>query len=793
MDCAACVAKVEKAVSRLPGVQDVQVNLMTETMTVQFGTGADSARIEKTVAALGYAVTARANPDAAARTGGTACCGGHAHAHPTHTHDIHDGHDRPARAAHDGHDHPAPADMSCGCDGHDHHEHDHHVHAPAAGIQVRAEAARPHAHDEAGPAGMRASLPWWRTGKARLVALLALLVGAAAALAHLFPAAAYWLYLAATLVAVVPFGRRALALARAGTPFSIETLMVLAALGAVAIGAAEEAAIVVLLFALGELLESVAASRARAGIRALADLVPRTARVERDGAVREVPADRLRLDEVVQVRPGDRIPCDGLVLTGESAVDESPVTGESVPVARGPGDRVVAGSVNTAALLRVQVTATAADNTISRIVRLVEEATASRAPTQRFIERFSAWWTPGAMIVSALVILVPPLAFGAAWDIWIYRGLAVLLIACPCALVISVPAAMASGLSAGARRGLLVKGGAALEAIGKARIVAFDKTGTLTEGRPRVTDIVPVDGTDERTLLHAAACVEAGSAHPLATAVLQAAEARGLQPSRAAQATAIPGKAATAMVEGIRFAVGSPAYAREQGVDLTALAARIDAFEEAGKTAVVVLRDGQALGTIALRDEPRADAHGAVGALDSLGIASVMLTGDNARTGRAIARTLGMDVRAELLPDQKLREIEGLKARGAVVMVGDGINDAPALAAASVGVAMGGGTAVALETADAALLRERLGGIADLVALSRATLANVKQNVGVAVGLKAVFLVTTLVGVTGLWPAILADTGATVLVTLNALRLLRWRGLRRPAVPAAFVPPVRAR
>lgn len=256
-----------------------------------------------------------------------------------------------------------------------------------------------------------------------------------------------------------PFARRALALARAGSPFSIETLMVVAALGAAIIGAAEEASVVVLLFAIGELLENVAANRARAGIKALAELMPRTARVERGGAVEEMAADRLALGDVVQVRPGDRIPCDGVVLEGQSAVDESPVTGESVPVARGPGERVVAASVNTDALLRVRVTATAADNTISRIVRLVEEAAASRAPTQRFIERFSTWWTPGAMAVSVLVILTPPPLLGGEWLTWIYRGLAVLLIACPCALVISVPAAMASGLSAGARRGLLVKGG----------------------------------------------------------------------------------------------------------------------------------------------------------------------------------------------------------------------------------------------------------------------------------------------------------------------------------------------
>ncbi len=643
MDCASCVAKVRTAVERLPGISGVEVNLMAERLTLRRAAdGAGAEAVERQIEAVGYQATRVAVPRSAAAEGRGQ--GGHDHD---------DGH---GGNGHDGHKH--------GDGGHD--DHDQAAHGAPGG----SHAGHMHAHSETEEAEERAGVPWWRTSKARLAALLGGLVAVAWTLSHLFPQEAYWIYVVATLVAVFPFGRRAVALARAGTPFSIETLMVTAALGAVVIGAAEEAAFVVVLFAVGELLENVAAGQARAGIKALADLIPRTARVERGGAVVDLPADRLAVGDVVQVRPGDRIPCDGLILEGQSAIDESPVTGESVPVSRGPGEPVVAASVNTAALLRVRVTAAASDNTISRIVRMVEDATASRAPTQRFIEKFSTYWTPGAMLVALLVILVPPLLLGGDWWTWIYRGLSVLLIACPCALVISVPAAMASGLSAGARRGLLIKGGAALEAIGGARTVAFDKTGTLTAGRPVVTDVLAMAGVDEAALLRAAAGVEAG--------------------------------------------------------------------------------------------------------LRAMGIASVMLTGDNERTGRAIASGLGMDVRAGLLPEQKLRDIEALKAAGPVAMVGDGINDAPALAAASVGIAMGGGTAVALETADAALLRERVYGVVELVALSRATMQNVKTNVAVAVGLKLVFLATTLLGITGLWPAILADTGATVLVTLNALRLLRW-------------------
>ncbi len=733
MDCPSCVAKIEKAVSRVAGVREVSVNLMAETLTARLGPGGDPATVARTVAGLGYAVVPGTLPAPAV----------------SRTHD---------------HDHD--------------HAHDHgHNHAEAGG--------HVHAH---GDEDDEADTSWWRAGKATLVWLLAGLVAAAWLGASLFPAEAYWIFAAATLLAALPFGRRAVALARAGSPFSIETLMCVAALGAVIIGAAEEAAIVVLLFAIGELLENVAAGRARAGIKALGSLMPRTARVERGGAVAEIPADALRLGDLVQVRPGDRVPCDGIIVERQSAVDESPVTGESMPVSRGPGDAVIAASVNTVALLRVRVTAAASDNTISRIVRMVEETTASRAPTQRFIEKFSIYWTPAAMAVSALVMLVPPLAFGGDYWTWIYRGLAVLLIACPCALVISVPAAMASGLSAGARRGLLIKGGAALETIGRAATVAFDKTGTLTAGRPRVTDILPMPGTEEAALLRAAAGVEAGSAHPLARAVLDAAASRGIQAPAATDAGAILGKAATAIVEGQLVVVGSPIHAREQGILLPNVD-DITPLETAGKTVVVVLADGQPLSLVALRDEPREDAAAAIAPLKAMGLSSVVLTGDNERAGRAIAASLGMEVRAHLLPEQKLREIQALKARGPVVMVGDGINDAPALAAASVGVAMGSGTAVALETADAALLHERLSGVADLIALSRATLANVKQNVAIAVGLKLVLLVTTMLGVTGLWMAILADTGATVLVTINALRLLRWHGpfARLPgkrAVPA---------
>jgi Cd2+/Zn2+-exporting ATPase len=730
MDCASCVAKVEGAVKRLPGVSDVAVNLMAERLTLRLEPGQTSpSTVESTVAAIGYVARPLPACDAAERAS-------------TRTVDDHPGHEHA--------EHEQGDDGHGGAFGHSHADHED----PADAIK-----------------------PWYATGKARLVWLLGALVLGAYALSLILPdRLTYPLFLAATFVALVPFGRRAFALARAGTPFSIETLMVTAAAGASVIGAAEEAAVVVLLFALGELLENVAAGRARAGIRALATLMPRTAlRVGAGGATEEIPSDRLRVGDLVLVRPGDRVPCDGTIEEGESALDESPVTGESIPVSRGPGEAVVAGSINADGALRVRVTRAATDNTIARIIRMVEEATASRAPTQLFIERFSNWWTPGAMVVSLLVILVPPLLLG--WDWWtsVYRGLAVLLIACPCALVISVPAALASGLSAGARRGLLIKGGAALEEIGAAKTVAFDKTGTLTEGRPKVTDVLTVPGISAWDLLAYASAAEQGSSHPLAKAVVAEASRRGIATPPASDQGAEPGKAVTATVAGRKVSVGRPRHAAESGADMGQLAGEVTRLEGEGKTAVVVVVDGAAAGVLALRDEPRGDAAAGVAALSRLGIRSVMLTGDNARTGAAIAKGLGLDVKAELLPDDKLREIGALRSSGTVVMVGDGINDAPALAAASVGVAMGGGTDVALETADAAVLKDRVSGVAELVSLSRSTMANVRTNVAIAVGLKAVFLVTTLIGVTGLWPAIMADTGATVLVTLNALRLLAWK------------------
>lgn len=634
---------------------------------------------------------------------------------------------------------------------------------------------------------------WWQTRKGKQVVGLGILMGVAYALSLLFPDYGMWFFAVAVIVGVFPFARKAFALAMTGTPFSIEMLMSVAALGALIIGEPEEAAAVVFLFSVGELLESVAADRARAGIRALASLVPKTALLlDVQGGQRDVPVDSLQIDDLILVRPGDKVSADGVIVQGASSLDDSPVTGESIPVAKTIGDKVFAGSINTEGALQIRVEKTAADNTIARIIELVEQAQVSKAPTARFIEKFSRYYTPAVMAIAALVIIVPPLALGGEWATWLYRGLALLLIACPCALVLSTPAAIASGLAVGARRGLLIKGGSALEIIGRVNTVAFDKTGTLTEGKPRVTDVIAftqdhitqkqINSQGKNAILALFASVESASSHPLAKAIIDHAKAANIAIPVASKAYATAGKAVHATVAERSLAIGSPVYAANETSITPKQNAQIETLQNEGKT-VSVLFDEQSrevLGLIALRDELRDDAKEGVAQLKAMGVRSIMLTGDNHLTAQALASHLDIEWEAELLPEDKLRLLNDMKENSKIAMIGDGINDAPALATADVGIAMGGGTDVAIETADVALLKSRVTDVAHLIALSRATLSNIHQNVIFALGLKAVFLITTVLGITGLWIAVLADTGATVLVTLNALRLLRFKENRPP-------------
>ncbi len=616
---------------------------------------------------------------------------------------------------------------------------------------------------------------WWQTGKGRLVIAAGAILAIATVLSFLMPEYAGYVFAAGALIALAPLARKAFSSALIGQPFTIEMLVTIAVIGAIVIDEAAEASVVVFLFLIGELLEMMAAAKARASVSALADLVPKSAFLVQGDDVVEVEADTLALGDIIEIRPGGRVPADGTLTMGESAIDEAAITGESMPRHKEVGDSVFAGSINTDGVIRVQVTQAAENNMISRILQMVEDAEASKAPTARFIDRFSTYYTPGVIIVAAMIAFLPPLLVGADLETWVYKGLAILLIGCPCALVLSTPAAITSGISTGARQGLLMKGGAVLEAIGKVRTVAFDKTGTLSEGTPKVTDIVTFKGTQE-AMLKLAAAVEAGSSHPLAKAITERAE--GLKLGKTTKSEALRGRGVRAMVGKVDVVVASPRYAAEITDVGAEEASQIEAFEIDGKTVAAVVADGALLGIIAMRDELREDAVSSVAALKRLGISAIMLTGDNARTGKALAAQLGMDVRAELMPEDKLKIIEELREKGGVAMVGDGINDAPALARADVGIAMGGGTDVALETADAALLHERVSDVPALIDLSQATMKNIYQNISIALGLKAVFLVTTLFGITSLWMAILADTGATVLVTINALRLLGYKPKR---------------
>jgi len=727
MDCAGCAAKIDTAVRRMPGVDDVSVSVTAGTMTVRHDGSSDLLAIEKRVTSLGYSVEQLAGRSQVEAP--SACCGHHDHDHAEHGHEGHD-HARQEQAT----------DALEGLHGHDH--------APMAG-------------------------PWWQSKKGRLTILSGAALVVAYAVGHLVPSIASYAFVVAMLIGLVPIARRAVVAAFAGTPFSIEMLMTIAAVGAVIINAGEEAATVVFLFLVGELLEGVAAGKARESIQSLTTLVPKRAFLEENGKTREVPAEDLAVGSIILVRPGDRIAADGTILSGDSTIDEAPVTGESTPVRKGEGETVFAGTVNGDAALRVKVTAAAADNTIARVVRLVEEAQESKAPTERFIDRFSRYYTPGVVAVAALVAILPPLLAGGAWDEWIYKGLAILLIGCPCALVISTPAAIAASLSSGARRGLLLKGGAVLETLGKVTAVALDKTGTLTEGKPQVTDVIAF-GQDEAEVLKYAAALETGSSHPLALAILARAAAAGVTLPTVIDAKAIGGKGIIGTVEGQPIFFGSPKAADER-IPLSAEQRhRIAALNDDGKTVSVLVVGDALAGAIAMRDEPRDDAKTGLEKLTEAGVKTIMLTGDNRRTAEAIGRQLGIEVHAELMPEDKQRIVSELKRDGLIVAkVGDGINDAPALATADVGIAMGGGTDVALETADAAILHGRVSDVAAMIALSKRTMRNIVENITIALGLKAVFLVTTIVGITGLWPAILADTGATVLVTINALRLLK--------------------
>ncbi|NIA42712.1 MULTISPECIES: zinc/cadmium/mercury/lead-transporting ATPase [Providencia] len=607
--------------------------------------------------------------------------------------------------------------------------------------------------------------------EAKPVIILAILMAISWGIESFNPQIGNIAFILTTLFGLYPIARKSLRLIRTGSPFAIETLMTVAAVGAIFIQATEEAAMVILLFMLGEMLESYSAGRARRGVSALMALVPEDAVLIKDGEKSTIPVAQLRPGDIIEIAPGGRLPTDAVLVSGFASFDESALTGESVPVERNVGEKVAAGCLSVDRAAQMEVVSEQGQNAIDRILQLIEEAEERRAPIERFIDRFSRIYTPIIMLISALVIVIPPIFFGALWETWIYRGLTLLLIGCPCALVISTPAAITSALATATRRGALIKGGAALEQLGTITTIALDKTGTLTEGKPHVTNLVPAEGMTEGELVQITASVEVGSHHPLAKAVVNKAEELSLTVLEAQERKALAGKGVEGFLNNKHILVSAP---NRLDIPLNSeWQGKVEALEAEGKTVVVTLEDSRVIGLTALQDTLRNDATDAMHMLKALNVNAVMLTGDNPRAASAIANQLGMEYRAGLLPEDKVTAVMELNRNHSTMMVGDGINDAPAMKASSIGVAMGSGTDVALETADAALTHNRLTGLAEIIALSRATRKIIRENIAIALGLKGVFLVTSLLGITGLWVAVLADSGATALVTANAVRLLR--------------------
>jgi Cd2+/Zn2+-exporting ATPase len=622
--------------------------------------------------------------------------------------------------------------------------------------------------------------PFWRTPRAISVfaSVLLFALGLALGLAGAPEAARVGTYLATIVVGGLPIFRAALAGVRT-RHLDMNVLMSVATVGAVGIGQWAEAASVVVLFAAGNALQVYAIDRTRGAVRALASLAPEEVLVRRGGAERLVAAGEISVGETVVVRPGERLAVDGEVIEGRTTVDESPVTGESTPVEKGPGDSVYSGSLNGSGGLLVRSLREANDSTLQRIARLVEEAQATKAPAEQFVDRFSRIYTPVVVAVAVAIAVIPPL-LGATFGEWFYRALALLIIACPCALVISTPVTVVSGIGAASRRGILIKGGTALEAAGRLKALAFDKTRTLTEGRPVLSRLVALEGRGEDEVLVLAAALERRSEHPLGHAILSAvmesaAEGAGLPPVEDFRSVA--GRGAEGVVGGRRYLVGSPRLFEERGVALDPAAAVLAEVGEAGETPVILgdELDGP-LAVFGLADSPRPDARATLEALRAAGVGElVMLTGDAEAPARRVAEELGVSYRARLLPEQKVDAVRELVSdHGDAGMVGDGVNDAPALAASSVGFAMGAaGTDIALETADVALMQDDLPKLAEAVGLSRAAEGLIKQNVAVSIAIKGLFVVLAPFGLVALWLAVLADMGTSIAVTLNGLRLFR--------------------
>ncbi|WP_263706506.1 heavy metal translocating P-type ATPase [Shouchella tritolerans] len=563
--------------------------------------------------------------------------------------------------------------------------------------------------------------------------------------------------------------------------FDMKTLMTVAVIGGAIIGEWGEVAVVVILFAISEALERFSMDRARKSIQSLMDIAPNEALIKRNGREFTVHVGDIVVGDVMIVKPGQKIAMDGIVVRGHSSVNQAAITGESIPVEKAVSDEVFAGTLNEEGLLEIEVTKLVDDTTISKIIHLVEEAQGERAPAQAFVDKFAMYYTPIIMVVAALVAIIPPLFTGGNWSTWVYQGLAVLVVGCPCALVISTPISIVSAIGNAAKKGVLVKGGVYLEEMASLKAIAFDKTGTLTKGVPVVTDFALLNPQlDHRQLFAIVAALENRSQHPLASAIVAKAEDEQLpyHDYTVENVTALTGKGITGTVNGETYYVGSPKLFQERLPmhDITPLAQDIKSLQQQGKTAMLVGTETELLAIVAVADEVRPSSKEVIGKLHEAGIAkTVMLTGDNKRTAHAIGQAVGVaDIQAELMPEDKLHFIKQLQEKhGHVAMVGDGVNDAPALAAATVGIAMGGaGTDTALETADIALMGDDLKKLPFTVKLSRKTLNIIKANIAFAIAIKLAALLLVVPGWLTLWIAILSDMGATLLVALNSMRLI---------------------
>lgn len=595
---------------------------------------------------------------------------------------------------------------------------------------------------------------------------------------HVFPPVSQALYALAALAGGWFVFPKAFFAVRALRP-DMNLLMTVAVIGAIIIQEWFEAATVTFLFSLALLLESWSIGRARRAIAALLELAPPVAYYVRpgDNLVEQRPVENVPVGSTVLIRPGERVPLDGVVVKGSSTLNQAPITGESLPVSKTMGDKVYAGTINEDGALEIETTKSASDTTLSRIIHMVEEAQSRRAASEQWVEKFARYYTPAMMVLAIAVAVGPPIVMGAGWYEWFYQALVILVIACPCALVISTPVSVVAGLNSAARNGILIKGGVYLEVPAGIRVVAMDKTGTLTRGEPEVQRIIPLNGHSENDLLSRAASLESSSEHPIAKAILRRAKAANVVFERAEEFKAIKGKGAEGKITGRQFWIGSHRFFLDKGLHGDAHEDEVRKLEEAGHSVLLIGNETHLCGLISVADEVRAESKDAIAAIKASGVEKVvMLTGDNAGTAKAVAEACGIeDYRAELLPEDKVQAVEELvRQHGTVAMVGDGVNDAPAMAAATLGIAMGAvGSDAAIETADIALMSDELSKLPWLIRHSRRTMRTIRQNIAFALGLKLLFIILALAGIATLWMAIAADTGATLLVIFNSLRLLR--------------------